>query len=316
MGKIGGERNFGYGKKMEWAGKNALSDRYGDGHYATRAAHIERWERFVCYAKAAGIRDARAITRELVNTYGTYLTHKVDAGIMAVAYAQNLLSSVNVVIEAMRGDRQLRVSPAELVGKRNHVRHTLPAGLDRAQVNAAVARLRDREQARVASVVELARDLGLRFREASLLDSREALSQARELGRINISAGTKGGRGREVDRWVPVSDSALQTLEIAARLQQASRNLIPPLMSYRQWRDHAYAVWRTTTNQTDLSGFHDLRAAYACDRYQQLTGCPAPAVAGCRQADKAFDRLARRILSQELGHGRTDVVAAYVGSAR
>ena len=316
MGKVGGERNFGYGKKMEWAGKNALADRYGDGHYATRAAHIERWARFVCYAKAAGIRDARAVTRELVNAYGAHLTQQVDVGIMAVAYAQNLLSSVNVVMEAMRGDRQLRVPPAGLAGKRSHVRHTAPSGLDRVRVNALVAVLRDRDQARVASVVELARDLGLRFREASLLDIREALSQARELGRINITAGTKGGRGREVDRWVPVSDSALQTLQIAAHLQQDSRNLIPPLMSYRQWRDHAYGVWRTVTNQTDLSGFHELRAAYACDRYQQLTGCPAPTVTGCRQADKTDDRLARQILSQELGHGRTDVVAAYVGSAR
>ena len=54
---------------------------------------------------------------------------------------------------------------------------------------------------------------------------------------------------------------------------------------------------------------------YACDRYAQLTGCPAPAVAGCRQANKAVDRSARQILSQELGHGRADVVAAYVGSA-
>ena len=31
MGKVGGERNFGYGKQMAWAGKNALADRYGDG---------------------------------------------------------------------------------------------------------------------------------------------------------------------------------------------------------------------------------------------------------------------------------------------
>ena len=70
MGKVGGERNFGYGKKMEWAGKSALADRYGDGHYATRAAHVERWGRFVSYAKAEGIKDARAVTRELMNTYG------------------------------------------------------------------------------------------------------------------------------------------------------------------------------------------------------------------------------------------------------
>lgn len=31
MGKIGGRRNFGYGKQMAWAGKNALADRYGEG---------------------------------------------------------------------------------------------------------------------------------------------------------------------------------------------------------------------------------------------------------------------------------------------
>ncbi len=316
MGKVGGERNFGYGKKMDWAGKNALADRYGDGHFATRAAHIERWGQFASYLKTEGIKDARAVTREVIVAYGECLAEQVDSGAMAVAYAQNLLSSVNVILETMRGDRQLRVSPAVLVGERRHVRNTAPAGLDRTRVNAAAAALRDRDQARVASVVELARDLGLRFREASLLDAREALSQATELGRINITAGTKGGRGREVDRWVPVSESALQTLEIAALLQQASRNLIPATMNYRQWRDHAYAVWRTTTNQYDLSGFHDLRAAYACDRYAQLTGCPAPAVAGCRQANKAVDRSARQILSQELGHGRADVVAAYVGSAR
>jgi hypothetical protein len=24
---------------MAWAGKNALADRYGDGHYGTQAAH-------------------------------------------------------------------------------------------------------------------------------------------------------------------------------------------------------------------------------------------------------------------------------------
>ena len=159
------------------------------------------------------------------------------------------------------------------------------------RVNAAAAALRDRDQARVASVVELARDLGLRFREASLLDVREALAQARELGRINITAGTKGGRGREVDRWVPVSESALQTLESAAALQQDSRNLIPPTMSYRQWRDHAYAVWRTTTNQYDLSGFHDLRAAYACDRYaatDRLSGTRRRGLPPGQQSSRSF----------------------------
>ena len=96
---------------MEWAGKNALADRYGDGHYATRAAHIERWRQFVSYANGAGIKDARMVTHEVISTYGTYLAGQVGSGAMAVAYAQNLLSSVNVVLETMRGDRKLRISP-------------------------------------------------------------------------------------------------------------------------------------------------------------------------------------------------------------
>ncbi len=313
MGKVGGARNFGYGKKLDWAGKNALVDRYGCGHYATRAAHVERWRQFVSYAKAKGVKDARAVTRELINNYGAHLAQQVTSGTMSVAYAQNLLSSVNVVLESMRNDRLLRVLPAKLVGERRHVRDASPAGIDRKRVNAAAVALRKRDQAPVASVVELARDLGLRFREASLLDLQAALLQARALGRINITEGTKGGRGREVDRWVPVSQQALQALDRAAAVQAASRNLVPTTMNYRQWRDHAYAIWRPVANQFGLSGFHDLRAAYACDRYQQLTGYPAPVVTNHRQASKTADRSARSALSQELGHGRIDIVASYLG---
>jgi len=91
MGKVGGERNFGYGKKMDWAGKSALADRYGDGHYATRAAHVERWGQFVSYANAEGIKDARAVTREVVVAYGECFAGEVGSGTMAVTYAQNLL---------------------------------------------------------------------------------------------------------------------------------------------------------------------------------------------------------------------------------
>ena len=47
MGKVGGERNFGFGKQMAWAGRNALADRYGDGHYGTQAAHGDRWQQFL-----------------------------------------------------------------------------------------------------------------------------------------------------------------------------------------------------------------------------------------------------------------------------
>jgi hypothetical protein len=121
MGKVGGERNFGYGKQMAWGGKNALADRYGDGHYGTQAAHGERWQQFCDYARDQEVRDVRQVTEELVIAYGKSLQQRVEAGEMAVSYAQNLLSSVNVVLETMRGDSVLRVSPSELVGEHSSV---------------------------------------------------------------------------------------------------------------------------------------------------------------------------------------------------
>lgn len=314
--KVGGRRNFGYGKRLWWAGKNALHDRYGAGCYGTRASHEARWRLFADYAKSQGVKDARDVTRELIVEYGEALRTKVGFGELSVRYAQNLLSSVNVVMETMRGDRRVRITPAALVGKRSNVRCEAPNGLDRAVVEQVIRALEVSGERRVALIAELARELGLRFREACLLDNRQALRDARERGAINVTAGTKGGRGQKVDRWVPISDRAEKTLTRAVYIQAAGANLIPADQSYRQWREHAYHVWRRVSSEHGLRGFHDLRAAYACERYNQITGFAAPAVDGRRAASKADDVRARRTIAQELGHGRVDVLAAYVGSAR
>ncbi len=317
MGSIGGSRNFGFGKQMAWAGAQALGDRYGAGHYATVAAHTERWGQFADWAKARlGIRDAREVSLETVVAYGHTLAEQVRQGTLSVAYAQNLLSTVNVVLEALRGDGTIRVSPAGLVGERTHVRDTPPPGLGSTAVQQCAQSLRESGHDRVAAVVELARDLGLRVREASMLDARAALREASTQGQINVTAGTKGGRGHHVDRWVPVSERAMGTLHRAANAQGASRNLIPPDKAWRQWNDHVHHRWAQASERHGLGKLHDLRAAYACERYRALTGQPAPVVAGRRVVDAVRDRHARETIARELGHARIDVVGAYVGGAR
>jgi hypothetical protein len=317
MGKVGGHRNFGFGKQMAWAGTQALRDRYGDGHYATVAAHTARWGQFAEWVKAAeGIRDAREVTVETVVAYGEELAGEVSRGTMAVAYAQNLLSSVNVVLEALRGDRLVRISPAGLVGARSHVRECAPTGLDRAAVHECAGSLRAGGHDRIAAVVELARDLGLRVREASMLDAKSALREAVTRGAINVTTGTKGGRGHQVDRWVPVSERTLGSLRRAAAAQGTDRNLIPGDQIWRQWNDHLHHVWAEAREAHGLGTLHDLRAAYACERYEALTGHPAPAVAGQRGTGKPVDRAARETIAQQLGHTRTEVAAAYIGRAR
>jgi hypothetical protein len=330
MSKVGGGRNYGYGKNINWAGKNALKDRYGEGHYGTVAAHQERWQRFVQFLKTdCHTKDARNITKAHIEQYGQHLKHQVNTGSMKVAYAQNLLSSVNVVLSVLRSDKQLTVSPSQLVGERTVVRSqcpitlthdkktdvSIPGTVQNSQLNQAIRYLQSKDEHRAALTAGLCRTFGLRFKEASLLNIATALKQARTQSKINITAGTKGGRGKHADRWVPVTEKGI-TLLTKAYKALGNNNLIPEQQNYIQWRNHAYSQWRLATANADIKGFHDLRAAYACERYQQITGSPAPVVTGERTVTKEQDLYARTIIALELGHNRTNVLVAYVGSAK
>ena len=318
MGNVGGARNYGYGKQLAWAGKNALADRYGQGHFSTRATHEDRWNKFARYLKQQGINDARKIDKTTVQGYAEHLTQLVNSGDVRIAYAQNVLSTVNVVLETMRKDSLLTIKPAQYVGERTGVRSEVPRTDDRSQFQKPIQALQERKESRVAMAALLARDFGLRFKEASMLDTNKALKQASRLNRINITEGTKGGRGKGQDRWVTINPQNLETLKQAKLVQGKENNLIPKGKTYVQWRDHAYYQWRIANQatNTEIKGFHDMRAAFACERYHEITSYQAPVVAGERQAPKDIDTQARLILSQMLGHNRTDVITAYIGSSK
>ena len=318
MSKVGGGRNFGYGKNIRWAAKNALNDRYGDGHFSTRASHAHRWNIFAEFLKSeCNIKDARDIKKDAIAKYGDHLKQQVDLKRMEVAYAQNLLSSVNTILSTMRKDTNLAVSPAHWVGQRTHVRTHIPNSLKRDELNQALCILESKRDHPLLLVASFCREFGLRFKEASLLNTRIALRQAKAHQRINITEGTKGGRGKRADRWVPVTSAGLKLLQTAQKLQANNKNLIPEKYNYAQWRDHAYSQWRLATRNTDIRGFHDLRAAYACERYQKITGRPAPVLTDNRRtADKELDQKARMTIALALGHGRSQVLQSYIGSAR
>ncbi|MNG14806.1 hypothetical protein D3C84_985920 [compost metagenome] len=93
-----------------------------------------------------------------------------------------------------------------------------------------------------------------------------------------------------------------------------SRNLIAPHESYLNVLQEIIRPARDILHAHNLKGFHELRAAYACERYEQITQHRAPINGGqCCQVDRNLDREARRQISYELGHGRIDVVATYIG---
>ncbi|WP_409313142.1 integrase domain-containing protein [Pseudomonas putida] len=314
-------RNFGYGRQLSYAGPQALRDMFGGGHYGTVKAHSDRWQAFVKWCRSEqgpGINDARQIDRKVLADYAAYLRDMVRRSDLAVCTAQNRLSSVNRTMAALRGDQYVKLpSPSKALGmQRTGVRHSLPHGQDREQVKQIVGALCRHHQLRAAAVVLLARATGMRLREAILADLPRLSREANDLGRINIQDGTKGGRaGASAPRWITVDDHIRGALGFARQVSPAcSQNLIEPNQSYLDFLHQIIRPARDILHTHCLKGFHELRAAYACERYEQITQHGAPINGGqCCQVDRHLDREARRQISYELGHCRIDVVAAYIG---
>ncbi|HDS1724660.1 integrase domain-containing protein [Pseudomonas putida] len=317
-------RNFGYGRQLSYAGPRALKDMFGGGHYGTVKAHCDRWQAFVRWCRSEqgpGINDARQIDRKVLADYAAYLRDVVRRGDLAVSTAQNRLSSVNRTMAALRGDQYVKLpSPSKTLGmRRTGVRQSAPKGQDREQVKQIVDALCNQHQLRAAAIVLLARATGMRLREAILADLPRLSREANNLGRINIQDGTKGGRaGASAPRWIAVDDHVRSALEFAQQVSSAgSRNLIAAHENYLDLLQQVIRPARDILHAHNLKGFHELRAAYACERYEQITLHPAPIIGGqCCQLNQHLDREARRQISYELGHGRIDVVAAYVGGRR
>jgi len=314
-------RNFGYGRQLSYAGPQALKGMFGGGHYGTVKAHCDRWQAFVKWCRSEqgpGINDARQIDRKVLADYAAYLRDVVGRGTLAISTAQNRLSSVNRTMAALRGDQCVKLpSPSKALGmQRSGVRHAIPQGQDREQVKQIVDALCRHHQLRAAAIVLLARATGMRLREAILADLPRLSREADGIGRINIQDGTKGGRaGASAPRWIAVDDYVRDALALAEQASPAgSRNLIAPHESYLSLLQTIVRPARDILHAQNLKGFHELRAAYACERYEQITQHRSPINGGqCCQLDKNLDRQARRQISYELGHGRIDVVSAYIG---
>ena len=314
-------RNFDYGRQLSYAGPQALKDMFGGGHYGTVKAHCDRWQAFVKWCRSEqgpGINDARQIDRKVLADYAAYLSDGVRRGDLADSTAQNRLSSVNRTMAALRGDQYVKLlSPSKALGmQRTGVRKSVPQGQDRKQIMQIVDALCRHHHPRVAAIVLLARATGMRLREAVLADLPRLSREAEALGRVNIQDGTKGGRaGDSSPRWIMVDDNVRGALEFARQVSPAgSRNLIAPHESYLIFLQKIICPARDLLHAHGLKGLRELRAAYACERYEQITQHRAPINGGqCCELDKHLDREARRQISYELGHGRIDVVAAYIG---
>jgi hypothetical protein len=283
----------------------------GELSFSSVATLQDRFSQFSQFAKDEGIGRMERIDGELVREFGRGLAEKVENGEISESYSQNLVSAVNTVMSlATKGDWQ-SVSPTKDCGiaERNFVRQEAPDSLNRDVYESARDAVRAEMGDRAAAVVELARELGLRSKEASLIDAQKSYLQAKETGKVTISEGTKGGRAREL---TITSETQLQSLKNASESQGEGRSMIPEGENWKSWREGELRETREIVQEKTGGGLHSLRTAYACERYQSHAGSAAPSAGGHIQ-DKTIDREARIVVSLELGHGRIDVVSSYLG---
>ena len=155
--------------------------------------------------------------------------------------------------------------------------------------------------------LELQRAFGLRREEGMKFQP----SYADKGDHIRLKASwTKGGK----PRTIPIRTEAQREVLDRARDLAGLGSLIPSHRSYV----HQLRVYEGNTLRAGLSQLHGLRHAYAQERYEELTGWKCPATGGPDRKSLTpeqwtLDREVRLTISQELGHEREQVTAAYLG---
>jgi hypothetical protein len=143
--------------------------------------------------------------------------------------------------------------------------------------------------------------------------------EAERLGRVNIQDGTKGGRpGAYAPRWITATQNVRDALQAARNASPIGSNNLLARDGYKAFLQQIIVKpAREILHAYGLKGFHRRTRCPACERYKQFTGHAAPINGGtCFQENRELDQTARQQISLELGHNRTDVIAAYIGGRR
>lgn len=308
------KRNFGLGHQPGFAAKTALAQAYGgDSHFYTRFTHHARFTNWLAWLSELDppIRDLRKVTRDHAVAYAEHLAKAVTTGDVEVAYAQNLISTVNTVMRAVRLDREIWLSPSDAVGKRSYVRTVLPmASWDK--VIEAVRLAEQKGNYRGAALILLWRAFGMRFREAALADLHRMKSEADRYRAIWVEEGTKGGFVSE-DRWIPVESVQWQALDYALHtISETGICLIDTNSSLKEFLNRHANPIRKVLKQVGIECPKDLRAENFIEAYERESGQSAPL-----KQDGAFDRAAdlraRQTVGHRGGHKRLSVSSSYVG---
>ncbi len=155
--------------------------------------------------------------------------------------------------------------------------------------------------------LRLQREFGLRREESIKFIARYADKGDHLLLKASW---TKGGKARRIPILTAEQRELLNEIAVFA----GAGSLIP---ADKLFIDQQRKYVRQVIN-AGLCRMHGLRHRYAQRRFEQLAGfqCPVaggPARTALTRAQRELDQMARRVVSQELGHERPQIATTYLG---
>jgi hypothetical protein len=277
-----------------------LCNRNRDGSFATRADRERMLALFANQLHEMGFRHLRV--ENLKPKHIEALVQRWKAEDISAGTMKNRLAVLRWL--------------AEKIGKENIVARENDAyAIERRQFVTNQDKGKDLDPAQVEKVQSPYVAMSLRLQETFGLRREESIKirpgWADQGNALRLKdSWTKGGRERVVPIGTPEQRAVLNEAKQLAK----GGSLIPQGSIYKD----QLKAFRAECKRVGINGVHGLRHRYAQERYFQKTGWPCPARGGpttnqLSPEQRSVDQRARLEISLELGHGRGQVTAIYLG---
>jgi hypothetical protein len=309
------KQNFGYGRTLSYAVKQALISEYGFGCYGTRKTHEGRINIFIKLLSDYDVNDVRYITAEHTEAFAQRIEFDFISGNMCLSYAHNMISSVNIIMRIFRRNDDLYIKASDYLDARTYIRKKVPSMNDQS-INEAISILNESGYKRGSAIIRLVRHFGLRLREAVLMDLDRCWIEYKKTGFVTILEGTKGGRKCD-SRNIPVTPEGVKALEYARKVRpEGSKNILSANKEDESLKDFLCSEVkkvRSILKRYEIVNIREIRVYFMIEYFEKVTGLSAPVVDQSTLLNEELLRLGWTEVARVAGHNRISVARSYVG---
>jgi len=297
-----------------------LIDEFGDSHlYRDRkiSRATLKARAYVCHQALNTIRDSDLKIQNLLKIDQRHIKVVTDSWTAEKLAASTIQTRVSILkwLATGLGKRGLIQDMSYYGIADEAVKRTYVAQVDKSWSGHAVLSSEKISEATALDVwvgnqLNLMGAFGLRIQEAVMINPE----LADHGDSLIVEAGTKGGRARIVPIRTPEQRKVLDAAKLLAQRSKRG-SMCPPHKKVEQAIRRIYYIADKLgiTKQNLGVTPHGLRHQYANDRYEEISGNPSAVRGGKAIVDRALDEKARRQVTQDLGHARLNITAAYTG---